>query len=136
MQLGSIFCSNPQKKRKETNYQNNFAAYCTIDKRNKFPNINIPFRKIKMGQKVISLVGPSPWNSLLELNENTDNWNTLSIKLKVLNNVSKLNIKFSLPELNKQWINAMSIIQLLLQGLKVRLSPSKKIALFASLKAL
>ena len=136
MQLGSIFCSNPQKKRKETNYQNNFAAYCTIDKRNKFLNINIPFRKINMGQKAISLVGPSPWNSLLELNENTDNWNTLSIKLKVLNNVSKLNIKFSLPELNKQWINAMSIIQLLLQGLKVRLSPSKKIALFASLKAL
>ena len=136
MQLGSIFCSNPQKKRKETNYQNNFAAYCTIDKRNIFPNINIPFRKINMGQKAISLVGPSPWNSLLELNENTDNWNTLSIKLKVLNNVSKLNIKFSLPELNKQWINAMSIIQLLLQGLKVRLSPSKKIALFASLKAL
>ena len=136
MQLGSIFCSNPQKKRKETNYQNNFAAHCTIDKRNKFPNIKIPFRKINMGQKAISLISPSPWNSLLELNEKTDNWNTLSIKLKVLNNFSKLNNKFSLPKLNKQLINEMSILQLLLQEVKVGLSPSKKIALFASPKAL
>ena len=44
-----------------------FAPYCRIDTRNKFAKLEIPFRKTNMGQKAISLVGPSLWNSLPEL---------------------------------------------------------------------
>ena len=44
-----------------------FAPRCRIDTRNKFAKLKIPFRKTNMGQKVISFVVPSLWNSLLEL---------------------------------------------------------------------
>ena len=44
-----------------------FAPYCRIDKRNKFDKLKIPFCKTNMGQKAISFVGPSLWNSLPEL---------------------------------------------------------------------
>ena len=44
-----------------------FAPHCRIDTRNKFAKLKIPFRKTSMGQKAISSVGPSLWNSLPEL---------------------------------------------------------------------
>ena len=44
-----------------------FAPHCRIDTRNKFAKLEIPFRKKNMGQKAISFVGPSLWNSLPEL---------------------------------------------------------------------
>ena len=44
-----------------------FAPHCRIDTRDKFAKLRIPFRKTIMGQKVISFVGPSLWNSLPEL---------------------------------------------------------------------
>ena len=40
-----------------------FAPHCRIDTRNKFVKLKIPFRKTNMGQKAISFVGPSLWNS-------------------------------------------------------------------------
>ena len=40
---------------------------------NKFAKLKIPFRKTNMGQKVISFVGPSLWNSLPELIKKPDN---------------------------------------------------------------
>ena len=36
-----------------------FAPHCRIDTRIKFAKLKIPFRKINMGQKAISFVGPS-----------------------------------------------------------------------------
>ena len=44
-----------------------FSPHCRIDTRNKFSKFKIPFRKTKMGQKAISVVGRSLWNSLREL---------------------------------------------------------------------
>ena len=44
-----------------------FAPHCRIDRRNKFVKLKIPFRKTNMGQKAISFVGPSLWNSLHKL---------------------------------------------------------------------
>ena len=44
-----------------------FAPHCRIDTRNKFAKLKTPFRKTNMGQKAISFVGPSLWNSLPEL---------------------------------------------------------------------
>ena len=44
-----------------------FAPHCRIDTRNEFAKLKVPFRKTNMGQKAISFVGPSLWNSLLEL---------------------------------------------------------------------
>ena len=41
-----------------------FVPNCRIDTRNKFGKLKILFRKTKMGQRTISFVGPSPWNSL------------------------------------------------------------------------
>ena len=45
-----------------------FAPHQRIETRNKFAKLKIPFRKTNMGQKTISFVGPSLWNSLPELN--------------------------------------------------------------------
>ena len=44
-----------------------FAPHCRIDARNKFANI---------GQKAISIVGSSLWNSLPEVTKKTDNLKT------------------------------------------------------------
>ena len=44
-----------------------FAPHCRIDTRNKFAKLKIPFRKTNMGQKAVSFVGPSLWNSLHEV---------------------------------------------------------------------
>ena len=41
-----------------------FAPHCRIGTRNKLVKLKIPFRKTIMGQKAISVVGPSLWNSL------------------------------------------------------------------------
>ena len=60
-----------------------FAPHCRIDTRNKFAKLKIPFRKTNMGQKAISFVGPSLWNSLPELIEkNPDNLNTFKHNVK------------------------------------------------------
>ena len=42
------------------------APHCKIDIRNKFAKLKIPCRKTNLGQKAISFVGPSLWNSLPE----------------------------------------------------------------------
>ena len=44
-----------------------FAPQCKIETRNKFIKLKIPFHKTNMGQKAISFVGSSLWNSLPEL---------------------------------------------------------------------
>ena len=44
-----------------------FAPHCRIETRNKFAKLKIPFCVTNMGQKAISFVGPSLWNSLPEL---------------------------------------------------------------------
>ena len=59
-----------------------FAPHCRIDTRNKFAKLKIPFRKTNMGQKAISFVGPSLWNSLPELIKKTDNLNTFKHNVK------------------------------------------------------
>ena len=41
-----------------------FAPHCSIGARNNFSKLKNPFRKTNMGQKAISYVGPSIWNSL------------------------------------------------------------------------
>ena len=53
-----------------------FAPHCRIHTRNKFAKLKIPFRKTNMGQKAISFVGPSLWNSLSEVIKKSDNLNT------------------------------------------------------------
>ena len=55
-----------------------FAPRCRIDTINKFAELKTPFRKTNMGQKAISVVDPSLWNSLPELIKNTDNSNTFN----------------------------------------------------------
>ena len=50
-----------------------FAPHCRIDTRNKFTKLKIPFRNTNIGQKAVSFVGPSPWNSLPELIKKPDN---------------------------------------------------------------
>ena len=47
-----------------------FAPHCRIESRNKFAKLKIPFCETNMGQKAISFVSPSLWNSLLELIKN------------------------------------------------------------------
>ena len=59
-----------------------FAPHCRIDTRNKFAKLKIPFRKTNMGEKAISFVGPSLWNSLPELIKKTDNLNTFKHNVK------------------------------------------------------
>ena len=53
-----------------------------MDTRNKFTKLKIPFSKTNMGQKVISLIGRSIWNSLLELIKKMDNLNTFKHNVK------------------------------------------------------
>ena len=48
-----------------------FAPHCRIDTRNEFAKLKVPFHKTNMGQKAISLVGPSLWNSLPEVIKKT-----------------------------------------------------------------
>ena len=74
------------------------APHCRIDTCpwNQFAKLKIPFCKTDMGQKAISFVGPSLWNSLPELIKKTDNLNS-----------------FKQVKNYKQWINEMSISLLL-----------------------
>ena len=44
-----------------------FAPHCRIDTRNKFAELKIPFHKTNKGQKAISFIGHSLWNSFPEL---------------------------------------------------------------------
>ena len=60
-----------------------FAPHCRIDTRNKFAKLKIPFRKTNMGQKAISFIGPSLWNSLPELIKKTDNLNTFKHNVNI-----------------------------------------------------
>ena len=41
-----------------------FAPHCRTGTRNNFSILKNPFRKINIGQKTISYIGPSVWNSL------------------------------------------------------------------------
>ena len=47
-----------------------FSPHSRLGRRNKFAKLKIPFCKTNMGQKAISFVGPSLWNSLPELIKN------------------------------------------------------------------
>ena len=62
-----------------------FAPHCRTDTRNKFSKLKIPFRKTNMGQKAISFVGPSLWNSLPELIKKRINTFKHSVKNYCLN---------------------------------------------------
>ena len=59
-----------------------FALPSRIETRNKFAKLKIPFHKTSMGQKAISFVGPSLWNSLPELIKKADNLNTFKHNVK------------------------------------------------------
>ena len=59
-----------------------FPPRCRIDTRNKLAKLKIPFRKTNIGQKAISFVGPSLWNSLPKLIKKTDNLNTFKHNVK------------------------------------------------------
>ena len=48
---------NPKKKKIK------FAPHSRTDTRNKFAKLKISFRKTNMGQKAISFIGPSLWNT-------------------------------------------------------------------------
>ena len=53
-----------------------FAPYCSIGTRNNFSKLKNPFCKTNMGQKVISYIGPSFWNSLPDSIKRTNSLNT------------------------------------------------------------
>ena len=59
-----------------------FAPHYRINTRNKFPKLKIPFRKTNIGQKAISFVGPSLWNSLPEVIKKPDNVITFKHNVK------------------------------------------------------
>ena len=63
-------------------YMKEISEFAPIDTRNKFAKIKIPFRKANMGQKAISFVGTSLWNSLPELIIKTDNLNNFKRNVK------------------------------------------------------
>ena len=66
-----------------------FAKHCRIDTRNKYAKLKIPFRKTNMGQRAISFVSPSLWNSLPELIKKTNKHNVKKYCLNWLNNKLK-----------------------------------------------
>ena len=53
-----------------------FAAHCTIGTRTNFSKLENTFRKTNMGQKTISYIGPSIWNSLPDTIKWTNSLNT------------------------------------------------------------
>ena len=59
-----------------------FAPYCRIGTRNNFSKLKNPFRKTNMGQKAISYIGPSIWNSLPDSIKRANSLNTFKHNVK------------------------------------------------------
>ena len=47
-----------------------------ISSRNNYTRLKVPFRKTNMGQKVLSYIGPSVWNKLLDFRKRSISLNT------------------------------------------------------------
>ena len=41
-----------------------YTPQCRIESRSNFVNLDVPFQKTNLGQKGLSFIGPSLWNSL------------------------------------------------------------------------
>ena len=59
-----------------------FAPHCRIDTRNSFSKLKNLFCKTNMGQKTISYIGPSIWNSLPDSIEKANSLNTFKHNVK------------------------------------------------------
>ena len=59
-----------------------FAPHCSIGTRNIFSKLKNPFRKTNMGQKAISYIGPSIWNSSPDSIKRANSLNTLKHNVK------------------------------------------------------
>ena len=59
-----------------------FSPYCRISTRNNFSKLKNPFRKTNMGQKAISYIGPSIWNSLPDSIKRANSLNTFKHNVK------------------------------------------------------
>ena len=60
-----------------------FARHCRIGTRNNFYKLKKnPFRKTNMGQKTISYIGPSIWNSLPDAIKKASSLNTFKHNVK------------------------------------------------------
>ena len=59
-----------------------FAPHCRIGTRNNFSKLKNPFRKTNMGQKAISYIGPSIWNSLPDSIKRANSLNTFKHNVK------------------------------------------------------
>ena len=60
-----------------------FAPHCSIGTRNNFSKLKNPFRKTNMGQKAISYIGPSIWNSLSDSIKRANSLNTFKHNVKM-----------------------------------------------------
>ena len=59
-----------------------FAPHCRTGTRNNFSILKNPFRKINIGQKTISYIGPSVWNSLRDKIKKANNLNIFKHNVK------------------------------------------------------
>ena len=59
-----------------------FAPHCRIGTRNNFSKLKNPFRKTNMGQKAISHIGPSIWNSFHDSVKRTNSLNNFKHNVK------------------------------------------------------
>ena len=59
-----------------------FAPHCSISTRNNVSKLKNPFRKTNMGQKAISYIGPSIWNSLPDSIKRAHSLNTFKHSVK------------------------------------------------------
>ena len=59
-----------------------FAPHCKIGTKNNFSKLKNPFCKTNMGQKVISYIGPSIWNSLPDPIKRANSLNTFKHNIK------------------------------------------------------
>ena len=59
-----------------------FAPHCRLDTRNNLAELKNPFHKTNMGQKIISYIGPSLWNSLPDSIKKANTLNTFKDNVK------------------------------------------------------
>ena len=59
-----------------------FAPHCSIGTRNNFSKLKNHFRETNMGQKAISYIGPSIWNSLPDSIKTVNSLNTFKHVVK------------------------------------------------------
>ena len=65
-------------------YLNDIAPHCRIGARNNFSKLKNSFHKTNMGQKAISFIGPSIWNSLPDSIKKANSLNTFKHNVKNL----------------------------------------------------